>query len=217
MNFRKPDSTLEGLAKLKPRSAKSGAVTAGNASGLNDGAAAVLVASEVGVKRHGLRPLARIVSSGVAGVEPRIMGIGPVNATARAEACGSESGSDRHHGIQRGIRRVQVLSCTRSLGLEDNDQRINPRRRDCSGPPAGHERRASAADGSDQLRRAEQAVRAVHDVHRRGTGLRNDYRTGLGSDHCSSETLPSPAAGMRPQPIFSKCAMPPRPWANRNW
>lgn len=83
--FIKPNSTLEILGKLKPAFAKeNGSVTAGNSSGLNDGAAAVIVASEDAVKNYGLRPLAKIVSSAVTGCEPRIMGIGPVDATKLA-------------------------------------------------------------------------------------------------------------------------------------
>ena len=83
--FIKPNSTLEILGKLKPAFAKeNGSVTAGNSSGLNDGAAAVIVASDDAVKNYGLRPLAKIVSSAVTGCEPRIMGIGPVEATKLA-------------------------------------------------------------------------------------------------------------------------------------
>lgn len=83
--FIKPNSTLEILGKLKPAFAKeNGSVTAGNSSGLNDGAATVIVASEDAVKNYGLRPLAKIVSSAVTGCEPRIMGIGPVEATKLA-------------------------------------------------------------------------------------------------------------------------------------
>lgn len=82
--FMKPSTTLEGLMKLRASFRKDGTVTAGNASGLNDGAAVLLLASENGVKQNNLRPLARIVSMGVAGVEPRIMGIGPVQAANTA-------------------------------------------------------------------------------------------------------------------------------------
>lgn len=78
------DTTMEALAKLRPVFRKGGSVTAGNASSLNDGAAAVLVASAVAVERHGLTPIARIVASGVVGVDPSIMGIGPVEATRLA-------------------------------------------------------------------------------------------------------------------------------------
>jgi acetyl-CoA acetyltransferase family protein len=82
--FIKPKTTLEGLANLKPSFKKDGTVTAGNASGLNDGAAAILLAGEEGIKNNNLKPLARIVSSAVVGVEPRIMGIGPVEAANKA-------------------------------------------------------------------------------------------------------------------------------------
>ena len=81
--FMKPDSSLETLARLKPAFRKNGSVTAGNASGLNDGAAAMLIASEAGLKRHKLKPLARVVTGAAVGVEPRIMGIGPVEAANR--------------------------------------------------------------------------------------------------------------------------------------
>ena len=76
--------TIEGLAKLKPAFKKDGTVTPGNASGINDGAAAVILASEEYVQEHDLKPLAKIVSWGVAGVDPRIMGIGPVPASKKA-------------------------------------------------------------------------------------------------------------------------------------
>jgi acetyl-CoA acyltransferase len=79
----RPDTTLEGLAKLKGVVKPEGTVTAGNASGINDGACAVLLASEAGAKRHGLKPRARVVAAVAAGIEPRIMGMGPVPATRK--------------------------------------------------------------------------------------------------------------------------------------
>ncbi|MGZ4090972.1 MAG: acetyl-CoA C-acyltransferase, partial [Bacteroidia bacterium] len=82
--FAKGNTTLEGLSNLKPSFKKEGTVTAGNASGLNDGAAAILIAGEDGIKKNNLKPMARIVSMGVVGVEPRIMGIGPVEAANKA-------------------------------------------------------------------------------------------------------------------------------------
>jgi acetyl-CoA acyltransferase len=124
--FVKPRTTLEGLAALKPAFRKDGSVTAGNASGLNDGAAAVLVASEAGLKAHGLKPLARIVSSAVVGVEPRVMGIGPVGATALALKRAGLT-LDQMDVIELNEAfAAQVLSCTRDLGLADDDVRINP-------------------------------------------------------------------------------------------
>ncbi len=82
--FIRPDTTIEVLGKLRPAFRKGGSVTAGNSSGINDGAAALLVASDAGVREHELEPMARIVSAAAAGVEPRIMGIGPVPASRRA-------------------------------------------------------------------------------------------------------------------------------------
>ncbi|MBK8613670.1 MAG: 3-oxoadipyl-CoA thiolase [Flavobacteriales bacterium] len=124
--FVKPKTTLEGLAGLKPAFRKNGSVTAGNASGLNDGAAAVLVSSEAGMKSHGLKPLARIVSSGVVGVEPRIMGIGPVTATKLALKRAGLSLDQIDILELNEAFAAQVLSCTRSLGIADDDTRINP-------------------------------------------------------------------------------------------
>ncbi len=124
--FVKPKTSMEGLATLRPAFRKDGSVTAGNSSGLNDGAAAVLVASEAGLKHHGLKPLARIVSSAVAGVEPRIMGIGPVNATRKAlERAGLTLEKIDLIELNEAFA-AQVLSCTRALGLDDDDPRINP-------------------------------------------------------------------------------------------
>ena len=124
--FLKAGTTLEGLAKLRPAFRKDGSVTAGNASGLNDGAAAVLVASETALKTHGLKPLARIVSSAVVGVEPRIMGIGPVNATKLALERAGLTLADMDILELNEAFAAQVLSCTRRLGIPDNDPRINP-------------------------------------------------------------------------------------------
>ena len=85
--FVKPSTTMEGLAKLKPAFKKeNGTVTAGNSSGLNDGATAILIVSEAALKKYDLMPKAKIISSAVVGVEPRIMGIGPVDATKKALA-----------------------------------------------------------------------------------------------------------------------------------
>jgi acetyl-CoA acetyltransferase family protein len=125
--FLKPHTTLEGLAKLSPAFRKEGgSVTAGNASGLNDGAAAVLVASDAAVAQYGLRPLAKIRSSGVSGVEPRIMGIGPVSASRLALDRAGLSLSDMDLIEINEAFAAQVLACTRVLGLPDQDARINP-------------------------------------------------------------------------------------------
>jgi len=124
--FIKPKTTLEGLAGLKPSFKKDGSVTAGNASGLNDGAAALLIASEQGIKTHGLKPLARIVSSAVVGVEPRIMGIGPVEAANKALKRAGLTFKDIDVIELNEAFAAQALACTRAWGLADNDERLNP-------------------------------------------------------------------------------------------
>jgi len=125
--FVKPATSLEGLAKLRPAFRKEGGtVTAGNASGLNDGAAATIIASEEAVKRYGLKPLARIVSSAVVGVEPRIMGIGPVEASNRALAKAGLTMADMDIIELNEAFAAQALACTRAWGLADNDPRLNP-------------------------------------------------------------------------------------------
>lgn len=124
--FIKPDSTPEILAGLRPAFKKDGTVTAGNSSGLNDGAAAMLVASEKAVGDHNLEPLARVVSSGVAGVEPRIMGIGPVYASEIALQKAGLTLDDMDIIELNEAFAAQVLACTRKMGLDDDDERINP-------------------------------------------------------------------------------------------
>ena len=124
--FAKPGTTLEGLAGLRPAFRPNGTVTAGNASGLNDGAAALLIASESGLRQHQLKPLARIVASGVSGVEPRIMGIGPVPATQLALKRAGLTMADINHIELNEAFAAQALAVTRALGLDDLDTRINP-------------------------------------------------------------------------------------------
>lgn len=124
--FIRAGSTLDVLSTLRPAFKKDGSVTAGNSSGLNDGAAAVLVAGENAVKTHGLKPMARIVSAAVAGVEPRIMGIGPVYASQKALDRARLRLEDMDVLELNEAFAAQVLACTRKLGLADNDPRINP-------------------------------------------------------------------------------------------
>ena len=124
--FMRPQTSTESLAQLRPAFKKDGSVTAGNASGLNDGAAALLIASNDAVERFSFKPIARIVGAAVAGVEPRIMGIGPVEAIKKVL---SRAGLtlDQMDVIELNEAfAAQVLSCTRALGLKDNDSRINP-------------------------------------------------------------------------------------------
>lgn len=124
--FIRPDTTPEVLAKLRPAFKNDGSVTAGNASGLNDGAAAMLIGTEGAGKTHGLKPMARIVSSGVAGVEPRIMGIGPVHASEIALKRTGLTIDDMGIIEINEAFAAQVLACTRKMGLDDDDERINP-------------------------------------------------------------------------------------------
>jgi len=125
--FIKGSSTLETLAKLRPAFKKEGGtVTAGNASGLNDGAAAMYIASENAVKSYNLTPKARIVSSAVVGVEPRIMGIGPVVATQKALQKAGLTLNDIDVIEFNEAFSAQCLAVSRNLGLADDDARINP-------------------------------------------------------------------------------------------
>lgn len=127
--FIKGNTRLEILGKLRPAFKKEedgGSVTAGNASGLNDGAGALLIASENGAKTHNLTPMARIVSSAVVGVEPRIMGIGPVKASEKALQKAGLTLEDMDIIELNEAFAAQSLACTRLLGLADDDERINP-------------------------------------------------------------------------------------------
>lgn len=122
----RPDTTAEKLARLPTPFRAGGRITAGNASGVNDGAAAMLIASEEAVQRHGLKPMARVLGMATGGVEPRIMGIGPVPAVRKL--------LERHNLTMDDIDlfefneafAAQALACMRELGLKDDDPRVNP-------------------------------------------------------------------------------------------
>ena len=125
--FIKGNTKVEVLAKLRTAFKKEGGtVTAGNSSGLNDGAAAMLLASENGVKENNLSPIARIISSAVVGVEPRIMGIGPVKASNKALEKAGLNMEDIDIIELNEAFSAQALACIREWGLDDNDSRINP-------------------------------------------------------------------------------------------
>ena len=124
--FIKANSSLEVLGKLRTAFKKEGTVTAGNASGLNDGAAAMLLASEDAVKKYNLKPTAKFVSSAVVGVEPRIMGIGPVKASEKALAKAGLTLDDMDIIELNEAFSAQSLACIREMGLKDDDARINP-------------------------------------------------------------------------------------------
>ena len=125
--FVRPTTTLDVLGKLRSAFRKEGGtVTAGNASGLNDGAAAVLLASQAGVDKYGMKPMAKIVSSAVAGVEPRIMGIGPVEASNKAlQRAGLTLDQMDVIELNEAFA-AQSLACMRELGIADDDPRVNP-------------------------------------------------------------------------------------------
>ncbi len=146
------DTSLEKLAQLRPLFPE-GTVTAGNASGINDGAAALLLASEQGVRRHKLEPRARILGMAVAGVPPRIMGIGPVPATNKLlERLGLTLDDFDILEINEAFA-AQALACTRQLGLADDDPRVNTRGGAIAlGHPLGMSGARIAISAMDQLR-----------------------------------------------------------------
>jgi|TARA_B110001450_G_scaffold31198_1_gene27162 3-oxoadipyl-CoA thiolase len=125
--FIKPHTSLEKLKTLRPAFRKeNGTVTAGNSSGLNDGAAALIVGSESAAKKNHFTPMARIVGAAVAGVEPKIMGIGPVEASKKVlKRTGLSLDQMDIIEINEAFS-AQSLACTRAMNLEDNDPRINP-------------------------------------------------------------------------------------------
>ena len=124
--FIKPHSTIEGLGKLKPAFKKNGSVTAGNSSGINDGAAVMLLASSLAVNKYNLKPLARIVSSAVIGVEPSLMGMGPVQASNKALQKAGLKMSDMDVIELNEAFAAQSIACIRQWGLDEDDPRINP-------------------------------------------------------------------------------------------
>ncbi|MBL6429142.1 MULTISPECIES: 3-oxoadipyl-CoA thiolase [Maritimibacter] len=122
----RPGTGVEQLAKLKGVNGPDLSVTAGNASGVNDGAAAILMASDAGLKAHGLTPLARVVSMQAAGVEPRVMGIGPVPATRKVLAKTGLTMDDMDVIELNEAFASQGLATLRELGVADDDDRVNP-------------------------------------------------------------------------------------------
>jgi acetyl-CoA acyltransferase len=126
--FIRPETTVEILAKLKCafRTDGRGSVTAGNSSGLNDGAAALLIGSRKGAEQIGVTPLTRIVSTAVAGVDPRVMGLGPVPASRRALELAGVTLADMDVIELNEAFAAQALACLRELGIADDDPRVNP-------------------------------------------------------------------------------------------
>ena len=122
----RPDTTIEALARLKGINAPELSVTAGNASGVNDGAAALLVASEAAVKRHGLKPIARVAGTATAGVPPRIMGFGPAPASKKLLARLGLKVEDMSVLELNEAFASQVLAALRDLGVADDAEHVNP-------------------------------------------------------------------------------------------
>mgnify|MGYP003652675955 FL=1 len=142
----RPDTTLEALAKLRAPFRAGGSVTAGNASGVNDGAAALIIASAEAVKAHNLTPIARILGGATAGVAPRIMGFGPAPASKKLLA---RLGLDVDQLDVIELNEAfasQGLATLRDLGIADDDPRVNPKG-NCAGSSAGHVRRADCRIG----------------------------------------------------------------------
>ena len=152
----RPDTTLETLAKLRPIVRPDGTVTAGNASGVNDGAAAMIVASSEAVERYGLSPLARVLGMASAGVPPRIMGIGPVPAVRKLTERLGMKVSDFDVIEFNEAFASQALACLRQLGLPDEAEHVNPNGGAIAlGHPLGMSGARIASD-------------VVREVHRRG-------------------------------------------------
>jgi acetyl-CoA acyltransferase len=122
----RPDTTLEALAKLKPIVKPNGTITAGNASGVNDGACALLLASESAVRKHGLTPKARVVAAAAAGVAPRVMGIGPVPATRKVLAKANLPINHMNVIELNEAFASQALAVLRELGIPDDAAHVNP-------------------------------------------------------------------------------------------
>ena len=161
--FVRANTTKAVLAKLRPAFRdKNGTVTAGNASGLNDGSAALLMASAGGLEAHGLDPLAQVVSSAVVGVEPRVMGIGPVRASNLALERAGLTMADMDLIELNEAFSAQALACIREWGLDDRDPRINPQGGAIAlGHPLGMTGARLLLTAAKQLRRTEKKFALV--------------------------------------------------------
>ena len=155
------ETSLEALAKLKGVVRPDGSVTAGNASGVNDGACALLLASEAAAARHGLKPRARVLGMATAGVAPRIMGFGPAPAVRKVLALTGLKLAQMDIIELNEAFAAQGLAVLRDLGLaDDEDARESERRRDRARPSARRQRRAAGDDGAEPARQQRRALRA---------------------------------------------------------
>ena len=167
----RPDTTLESLAKLKTPFRNPGTVTAGNASGVNDGAAALILASEAAAKKHGLTPRARVLGMASAGVPPRIMGIGPVPSTRKLmERLSLKIGNFDLIELNEAFA-AQSLACMRQLGLPDDAEQVNPHGGAIAlGHPLGMSGARLAGTAMHGLETRGGKLGAGDDVCRRGAG-----------------------------------------------
>ncbi len=174
------DTTLEALAKLKTPFRENGTVTAGNASGVNDGAAAMILASEAAIKKHGLTPRARILGLASAGVPPRIMGIGPVPSTRKLmERLGLKISDFDLIELNEAFA-SQGLAVMRQLGLPDDAEHVNPHGGAIAlGHPLGMSGARLAMTAAHGLRKARWQEGAGDDVRRRRAGRFAGARTRL--------------------------------------
>ena len=161
------ETSLEALAKLKRIVRPDGTVTAGNASGVNDGACALLLADEATAAKHGLTPKARVVGMATAGVAPRVMGIGPAPATQKVLALTGLKLEQIDVIELNEAFAAQGLAVLRLLGLQDDDARVNPNGGAIAlGHPLGAIGRASGHHGGEPAAKERRTLCAVHDVHR---------------------------------------------------
>ena len=182
-------ATLDGVAKLRPAFAKDGTVTAGNASGINDGAAAVVLMTAANAAKRGIEPLARIVSWATAGVDPALMGTGPIPSSRKAlEKAGWKVEDLRSHRGERGLRGAGLRGQQGSrLGHRDRQRQW---RRDRDRPPDRRLGRARPGHAPSRDEEAECKARPRHPVHRRRHGRRH-VRGALG-DGASATSGRSP-------------------------
>ena len=172
---RAPGTTVEKLAALKPAFAKDGSVTAGNASGINDGAAALVVATEQKARELGRRPMAKMLAYCTTGIDPMIMGMGPVQAMRKAaDRAGRHARRRWTHRIERSVRGAVPRRRARARAGSREGQR--PRRRDRARAPDRRQRRARAHDAHPHAAGARRRTRRRVAVRRRRHGHRDDRR-----------------------------------------
>ena len=204
----RPDTTLEMLAKLKTPFRDPGTVTAGNASGVNDGAAALILASEEGAKRHGLTPRARVVAMATAGVPPRIMGIGPAPAVQKLLAKTGLAIGDVDIIELNEAFASQGIAVLRQLGLSEDCRSREPAWwRHRPRPSAGHVRCPSRPDRGQRDGDAWSEASHRHDVHRGRPGHRRADRTGLTARN-TAQPRPDPAVSLVGEAIARGSGIP---------